>query len=207
MPDELKGLIEKIQEDGVRVAEEKARLIEEKARRNEESVFENAEREARRIISEAEAKIARAEDSSRAAIRQASRDAIITLKKEISDILERIVSAHVHKALESEEMAKILTLLIKAAAGRDADKVVVTLKKDDLDKVEKILLGELSQEVRKGVTLRSSDGIRGGFLISYDADKSHYDFTDKALAEYISIHLTPRLKEILKESVLPGAKT
>jgi len=206
MADELKGLLEKIQEDGVRVAEEKARAIEDEALRSAQRVSNNAKAEARRMISEAESKIARTEDSSKAALKQASRDVIITLKKEISDTLERIISSHVHKALASEEMAKILTGLIKSATC-DSNKVAITLKKEDLEKVEKVLLGELSHEVRKGITLKSSDEIRGGFLISYDAGKSHYDFTDKALAEYISANLAGRLKEILKESFSSGSKT
>jgi len=207
MADELKGLLEKIQEDGVRAAEEKARAIEDEALRSAQRVSDSAKREAARMISEAESKIVRAEDSSRAALKQASRDAIISLKKEISNILEKIISSHVHKALASDEMAKILSGLIKSASSSDADKIAVTLKKDDLDKMEKILLGELSHEIRKGITLKSSDEIHGGFLISYDAGKSHYDFTDKALAEYISANLAGRLKEILKESFSPGAKT
>jgi len=207
MADELKGLLEKIQEDGVRAAEEKARIIEDEALRSAQRVSDSAKREAQRMISEAESKIVKAEESSRAALKQASRDAIITLKKEISDTLERIISSHVHKALGAEEMAKILAGLIKTASSSDSDKISITLKKDDLDKVEKILLGELSHEIRKGITLKSSDEIRGGFLISYDADKSHYDFTDRALAEYISANLAGRLKEILKDSLSPGAKT
>jgi len=206
MADELKGLLEKIQEDGVLAAEEKARVIEDEALRSAKRVSDNAKAEAHRMISEAEAKIARAEESSKAALKQASRDAVISLKKEISNILERVVSSHVHKALGNEDMAKILAGLIKSASC-DSGKIVVTLKKDDLDKVEKLLLGELSHEIRKGVTLKSSDEIRGGFLISYDAGKSHYDFTDKALAEYISANLAGRLKEILKESFSPGSKT
>lgn len=206
MADELKGLLEKIQEDGVRAAEEKARIIEDEALSSAQRVSDSAKREAQRMISEAESKIVKAEESSRAALKQASRDAIITLKKEISDTLERIISSHVHKALASEEMAKILAGLIKSATC-DSNKVAITLKKEDLEKVEKVLLGELSHEVRKGVTLKSSDEIRGGFFISYDAGKSHYDFTDRALAEYISANLAGRLKEILKESFSAGAKT
>jgi vacuolar-type H+-ATPase subunit E/Vma4 len=206
MADELKGLLEKIQEDGVRAAEEKARVIEDEALRSAQRVSDNAKREASRMIFEAEAKIVRAEDSSKAALKQASRDAIISLKKEISDTLERIISSHVHKALASDEMAKILAGLIKSATC-DSDKIAITLKKEDLDKAEKALLGELKHEIRKGITLKSSDEIHGGFLISYDAGKSHYDFTDKALAEYISANLAGRLKEILKESFSPGPKT
>ncbi|PIW68507.1 MAG: V-type ATP synthase subunit E, partial [Candidatus Omnitrophica bacterium CG12_big_fil_rev_8_21_14_0_65_42_8] len=53
-------------------------------------------------------------------------------------------------------------------------------------------------EAKKGIVVRASDEISVGFTISFDAGKSQYDFTDKALAEYIGVYLKPKLSEILK---------
>jgi len=59
------------------------------------------------------------------------------------------------------------------------------------------ILKELKEEAKKGIVLQPSDEIRAGFMISFDKGKSYFDFTDKALGEYISIHLQPRLRDLL----------
>jgi vacuolar-type H+-ATPase subunit E/Vma4 len=46
--------------------------------------------------------------------------------------------------------------------------------------------------------VQPSEDISSGFIISYDQGKSYFDFSDKALAEYIAGYLKPQLSEILK---------
>ncbi len=200
MPEELKELIEKIQTEGVKAAEEKALAIETNALKRASEIVDKAGKEAGRIISEAGDRIKRLEEGSRNSVKQASRDAIISLKKEISSMLEKIVANHIHKALNPEDLAKILAATIKANSSEDKAKTVVTLKKEDLDKIEKALFSELAHEIKKGVTLKPAADIHGGFLISYDSGRSYFDFSEKALAEYISAQLKSGLADIVKES-------
>ena len=82
--------------------------------------------------------------------------------------------------------------------GKKPSDIVVSLKKEDLESLEKGSMGELREAVKKGITLRPSDDISAGFIISYDAGKSQFDFTDKSLAEYIITYLKPKLKDVLK---------
>ncbi|MCM8760602.1 MAG: hypothetical protein NC938_06780 [Candidatus Omnitrophica bacterium] len=201
MAEELKGLIAKIQEEGIKAAQAKAEQIEEEARRRAEEKIQQAEKEARRILSEAAEKAAKIEASARESLKQASRDILISLKKEIAAMLDRIITLHIHKTLSPEELAGMLIAMIKGCSPHSREKVVISLRKEDLEKVEKTLFAELGAEAKKGITLKSSSGIRSGFTISYDGGKSYFDFTEKALAEYLSSQLSPYLAEILKESV------
>ncbi|MDP3804865.1 MAG: hypothetical protein Q8Q87_04880 [Candidatus Omnitrophota bacterium] len=206
MVEELKGLIEKIQEDGVRAAEEKANKIEAEARKKAEAIIEKARTDADSMIARAREEIGRMEEGSRASLKQAGRDLLISLKKEVNSLLGRLILSEVKHALAPEELAKIIIALIKGFAEREASKVIISLKKEDMESVEKHLFRELSAELKKGITLAASEEIRGGFLISYDSGKSYFDFTDRALAGYISLQLKPRLAEILKESAEGGKK-
>lgn len=202
MPDELKGLIEKIREEAIKVSEDKAKAIEDEARRQAETIVKDAKREASRLIESAKAMIKKMEESSSASLRQAGRDFLLSLRKEIAVMLDRIVTSHVHRALDAEELTKIITSLVKEYKIKQDQEVIVSLKKEDLEKIEKGFLTELRSEIKKGVILKSSDEISGGFMISYDSGKSYYDFTDKALAKYISHSLKPRLAAILNETVV-----
>ncbi|MBU0604845.1 MAG: hypothetical protein KKH77_01000 [Candidatus Omnitrophica bacterium] len=200
MAEELKELIEKIQLEGVKAAEDKALVIEAEARARADKAVEKGAKEAERMISEAKAEIRRLEEGAKNSVKQASRDTMLSLRKEIYSVLERIVGSHVHKALSAEELAKILTTMIKGHGGEDKQNIIVSLKKDDLEKVEKAVFAELGQEAKKGIRLKVVTDIHGGFLISYDSGRSYFDFSDKALAEYLSLHLKARLGDIVKEA-------
>lgn len=196
MAEEIKDLIEKIQEEGVRVAEDKAREIEDAARGKADEIIKKARAEAERITAAAKEQVARMQESSQALLKQAGRDLMLSLRKEVNAMLDKLIVFGIRQALGPEELAKILTTLIKDYSGKE--NIIISLKKEDQEKLEKGFLGALAQEVRKKVILRPSEDIQAGFIISYDNGKSSYDFTDEALAEYISSVLKPKLKEILE---------
>ncbi|MGB2705388.1 MAG: hypothetical protein WBC74_00800 [Candidatus Omnitrophota bacterium] len=199
MAEELKDLIEKIKVEGVKAAEDKAKSIEKEARRSAKDCLSKSEKEAENVISEARERVARMEKSGKDSLKQAGRDLILSLRKEINALLDKIIVSRVHEALGPAEMIKIITLIAKQSKGKEKKDITVLLNKKDLDKIEKSLLKELKDELKKGITLKSSEDIRGGFTISYDKGKSYYDFTEKALAEYIGSCLKPKLAEMLKK--------
>jgi vacuolar-type H+-ATPase subunit E/Vma4 len=78
---------------------------------------------------------------------------------------------------------------------------MVLVNKEDLESLEKNFLYKLREETKKNIILRPAEEISGGFTISFDNGKSSYDFTDKALAEYIGTYLKPKLNQILQEAI------
>jgi V/A-type H+-transporting ATPase subunit E len=199
MAEEIKNLIEKIQQEGVQIAEEKAREIENQTRQKADEILGKAKKDAQDLIAEAKEKIAKTEDASKSSLKQTARDLILSLKKELNAMLNKLILSKVKETLTPEEMAKIITALIKDHKGKNKEEIIISLKKEDLHKLEKGLLSELSDEIKKGITLKPSDEISNGFIISFDAGKSHFDFSDEALAEYIGLYLKPKLAELLKE--------
>lgn len=201
MADELKDLLAKIQEEGVKAADEKAaRIVAEAAKKAAESAHA-AEREAARIIEEARARIAAMEEGGRSSLRQASRDMLLALRKEIGALLDRVIAAHVHKALTTDEIAKMILGLVKGCGGEHKDRIIITLRKDEAEHIGRALLAELGAEARKGITIKPSGDMRGGFLISFDSGRSCYDFTDTAVADYIAAFMKPQLGALLQEAV------
>ena len=197
MAEELKSLIEKIQTEGVLAAEEKARQIEAAAKQEAQAIVGKAREAAEKILGEAKERISRIEEGQKASLKQAGRDLILSLKKEIGAMLDKIILSHVHKALLAEELARIIPALIKEHPKPGKEEIVISLKKEDLEKLEKGFLSELRDEIRKGIVLKPCEDIQAGFMISYDSGKSYYDFTDKALGLDISSFLKPKLGEIL----------
>jgi V/A-type H+-transporting ATPase subunit E len=201
MAEEIKSLIEKIQQDGIKAAEDKAREIEDQAKKEADLILKNARAEAERLFSEVKDNLAKMEQSQKALLAQAGRDLMLTLKKEINAMLEQLISKEIQGSITPEVMADILGQIIKEQAKLGKEDIIVTLKKDDLDKLEKNFLARLKEEAKKGIVLKPSEEVRAGFLISFDNAKSYFDFSDQALTEYIGTYLKPKLSELLKNSL------
>lgn len=201
MTEDIKSLIEKIQQEGVQIAEEKARKIQQEAKDLAGAIIKNAKLEAEQIIAQAREQNSRMEKAQLATLAQAGRNTLLSLKSEILAVLQSLIAKSVQKALSPQELAGIIAKLVHENKGKQKEEIIISLSQHDLKHAEEGLLKQLSEELKKGITLQSSDQIGAGFTISFDAGKSHFDFTDKALAEYLSLYLEPALGDILKKTV------
>lgn len=199
MAEDIQSLLKKIQEEGIKKAEERASEIEKEAKKRAEEIINRAHSEAERLLKEAKEKIAQQEAYTKTILQQTARDIILLLKKEINSLLQKIILLEVREILKPEELIQIISALIKGYKGETAEEIVVSLKKEDADKIQNHYLSKLKEEIKKGILIKQSDDLTGGFLISYDGGKSYFDFSDKALAEYISNYLKPKLKDLFSE--------
>jgi vacuolar-type H+-ATPase subunit E/Vma4 len=195
---DIKELLNKIHNDGVVAAEKKAKDIEEKAEKKAHEIIQAAEHTATMMLTEATRASKATEEAARASLLQAFRDLLIQVRKEINELLEKIVRRQVSATLSAKELAALISSVIKSYTLSTDSSLIVTLSKEDAKKLEKAMLSALKNELKKDIVLKSSDDIRAGFTISYDTGKSHYDFTDKAITDYLMSRLTPTVAAILK---------
>jgi V/A-type H+-transporting ATPase subunit E len=198
MAEELKSLIAKIRQEGLDKAEAEARQVLIKAQAEAEKILRQAKDEAGKIAAQAAQNARESEANTKALLQQAGRDLLLSLRREINDMLYKLITQGAHSALTAEESGKIILGMIKDAGHLSRAQLVVSVKKEDLHKLEKFFLHELSAQAREGLELKGTDEIRAGFAISFDGGGSQFDFTDRAMAEYIYTQLKPELENILK---------
>jgi V/A-type H+-transporting ATPase subunit E len=198
MGEEIRDLIEKIQEDGIRAAEEKARQIEAAAQKEAAEILDQARKEAEAMLSAAHEKIRREEENEKAVLAQAGRDLLISLRNEITAMLNRLVEREIRNALTPDALATLLSEVIRRGSGGEGGDVAVFLNREDLERMEGHFLQRLREETRRQIVLMPADGISGGFIISYDGGKSCFDYSDRALAAYLGARLKPELDRILR---------
>lgn len=199
MAEDIQGLIEKIKREGIQAAEVKARDIEAQAKQNASGIIEKAKQEAQIILENAKEMSVRTEKNTQALLKQAARDIVLAFKKELNNILNKIFTAEIKPVLSGAQMAELIFALIKDYAQAEKDGLVITLPKADQENLQQYLFSRLKEEVKKGITLKTSDDLRVGFLISYDAGKSHYDFTEQSFLDYLSERIKPALAELFKD--------
>ena len=200
MSEKLKELLEKINEEGVKQAEEKARAIELKAKKDAEKIINEAKSEAQKIIAEARSEVRKMEEASQAALRQAARDLMLSLKDDIKRLFDKVISAESAKSMTSEQIGPIIKDLIERYAdkGGEASDIKVLLKKEDLEKLKTTFIARLKDKIKDGIEFRPSPNINAGFSISFDKGRSFFDFTDEGLKEALCAYLNPELSRLLK---------
>jgi len=201
MAEEIRDLIEKINQEGIRTADEKAQNIEAAAKQRADEILAHAKLEAEGMISAARDRIHREDKAGKILLSQAGRDLLLALRQEINAILGRIIVSDIRLAMTPEALFRLLSELIKNYSSEESSDITVFLNKDDLEILEKNFLHRLREETKKQIVLKPGEEISGGFTISFDSGRSCFDFTDKALAEYIGTYLKPKLNQILQGSI------
>ncbi len=201
MAEEIRDLIEKINQEGIRAAEEKAQNIEAAAKQRADEILAQAKREAEEMIAAANGRIRREDEQGKTLLAQAGRDLLLSLRKEMNAMLGRIMVSDIQQALTPEALFTLVSVVVRNYSAGESSDITVFLRKEDVQVLENNFLNRLREETKNEIILRPAEEISGGFTISFDNGKSCFDFTDKALAEYIGTYVKPKLHQILKEAV------
>lgn len=197
---QIQELIDRIKQEGVQTAEQKGREIEKQAKERAELIIQDARKKAEDLTAQAFAEIKKKEESGRMALRQASRDTVLALKKELQNMMHKLVSVQIRGVLTPDILsAMIAQIMQKSIESGTADQgMEMLVAPDQLDALRNGILGKLQEEVKKAVTVKASDEVGAGLMISFDQGRSCFEFTEKNLAEFLSVYLNKELGEIVK---------
>ena len=189
MSEDLQGLLEKINRDGIEKAEASAAVIIAEAKTKAAEIVKAANDETKRTAAEAQASakdfIVRAEQ----AVAQASRDTIINLKDSIAKLLERVLTDNIDKALGDPDVAASLAA---AAIEQLAGNAVISAP-------EKLVASLKAQLSAKGNIEVLADGsLNSGFSVKIDNGRVEHAFTAEVVAEELSKRLRPEIAKLLK---------
>jgi len=196
---QLKELIEKVKNDGVKSAEEKAAAIVAEAEEKAAAIVKKAQEEAALYKENARRDAEKMEQSGREALKQAGRDLVLTVRKEIESIFNKIIREKAAAAFDAKLMGEAVSYAVKALAGDSADNLDVLIPEKTFNEVEKALKSELSAEISSGMDIKPFKGLDAGFRISSKDGSVFYDFSDKEIAAMLGRFLNPRLSDLLSD--------
>lgn len=198
MTEDLQGLLNRIQEDGLQKSEaERAKILAE------------AEARAAKIIADAEARAAETEkkaasdaaalkEKAEESIRQAARDIIIALRSEMQQRLQSVVKSCVGSAMDQNLMVALIYEMAKKYAENPSDKLEVLLPAAAREQMESGLLNALGQDLAARTKILGEPELESGLQIGFRDGSVFLDFSDEALSELICSYIGPKLAAILK---------
>ncbi|MDA3955552.1 V-type ATP synthase subunit E [Oceanispirochaeta sp.] len=196
---QVKELIEKIKNDGVKNAEENSSRIIFEAEKKAAALIENAEKEASDIKSQAQNEASRMEQAGKEALKQAGRDLLLGIKKDVEDLFDRILQSGTAEVLKGDSLKDCIVTVLKSWKDDEIKDLSVLVAPETLKSMESQLKSELKAQVEKGLEIKPFSDLNAGFRISVKDGRAFYDFSDKELMELLSKYLNPGLMSILEK--------
>lgn len=201
MAEELQGLLDKIQTEGIEKAEaEKVKIIEN-AKAEAAKIVGEAKEQAAVIVKKANEEAEISVTKGNAAIRQAARDVLIALRADIESRLKTLVSGSTGAAMTPDTMAKIILEMVKAYREKtpsgDAT-VELLLSKNDAEQMAAQFKASLLADLKVNPVIRINADVASGLQIGFKDSDVFLDFTDEALSDVICAYVGPKLAAALK---------
>lgn len=191
MAEELQSLIEKINRDGVEKAEAEAQAIIAGAKAKAAGIVAEAKQEAEKSAEAAKAEAALAAERAAETIRQAARDAVVSVERSVMRIFEKVLAENVDAALaDPAQSAAIVAAAIKDVAGEG--EVLAGAK------IAEVLKSQLA--AKGGFTVVLDESARSGFKVVLDGGRVEHDFTGAAISAELSKRLRPDLAKLVSEA-------
>ena len=191
MAEELQSLIEKINRDGVEKAAAESEKIISSAKEQAAAIVKAAKEEAARYAVAAEADAKASAERAQETLRQAARDAVISVEGSVTRLLEKILASNVNAALSDPATAA-------AIAGEAVRDVVASGEISAAPKIAEALKAQLAAKANLTVVMDETHGT--GFNVKLDGGRVEHDFTGATVAAELAKRLRPDLAALMKES-------
>jgi V/A-type H+-transporting ATPase subunit E len=196
---QLKELLEKINNDGVKIAEENARRIIHDAENKAAAIIAKARDDSESLKKTAKADSEKAERSGKEALRQAGRDLIITVKAEIESLFSKVLEAETGAVLDGSLLSEAVASAVAKLAVSDTSGLDVLVPENKLKDLKAGLIAKLGTRMSAGLEIKPFKNLDAGFRIAKKDGTAFYDFSDKEIAAMLGRFLNPRLTELLSD--------
>ena len=198
---QLQELIEQIKKDGVEAAESQAEAILTAAKDEAEKIISDAKAQAEKLVADAKAENEKTVKSGEDALRQASRNLLISFRESVTKELKAILGESVSSVYSSDALAGIIVNLVEGFKNNAAaEDITIVLGSEDLKKIEDTVLSALKEKALFGVTLKANDNFDGGFRIAVNDGGAYYDYSAEAVTDMLSNYLSPKIAALMKEA-------
>ena len=199
MAEDIQGLLNRIQSDGIEKAEAEKKQILDDARQQAEAIIAKAKAEASEIVKNAEAEAAVNEEKGKAAVKQAARDVLLSLQADLQKRLEMIVRDSLGQAITPEIMGQIVLKMAEKYLSQESnDTIELLLSPSDAAALESGLKAGLLANLKTAPEIKISNSLSSGLKIGIKGSDLFFDFSDDALTEVICNYAGPKLAAAIK---------
>ncbi len=202
----VEAFVARLHDEGVAAGRQEAERLLREARREAGEIEGRAKAEAESLIEAATSRVEEEKARARAELELAARDAVLELREALTETLSRILARAAERELGDEAVVvRLLEAVVKAYARADAERRPdeIRVPRPLMDAVESWWLGELSEALRVGGTLRVSPVLEAGF--EYRIDGGTVEVSVEATVAKLMELVRPRLRQIVADGAAAGS--
>ena len=203
----VKELISRLRYGGVKTGEDKARQILESAEKKAAEVLNKAKTEADSILSKTRAEIESEKTAAREALQIAVRDAVLSLKEQLSVRFASHVKRLISSDLADKEFLRKLVLAVASRSVPDEikEKSLQVLLSDEVSgdpskqkEIDPLVLSISRDLLREGITLIPAGERQRGIRLHLKGEDLEIDLTEETLTNSILRYLVPRFRSLIE---------
>ncbi len=193
---QIQDLVDSIKRDGIAEAEKKAAVIISEAKEKAAELVRAGAKDAAKLMEDAKKESNVLEQSAKAAIEQAGRDVMLSLKKNIQAQFDRLLEEKVSKSLTANDLVTLIVSVVKSGLI-DPAKFAIEMHESDFKKLGASLQTDLAKELKAGLEIRPVNAVAVGFRLTSKDGSSYYDFSEEEIARMLAPFLNPVIQDIL----------
>lgn len=193
---QIQDLVDSIKRDGIAEAEKKAAQIISEAKEKAEELVRAGAKEAAKLLEDAKKEVSVMQQSGKAAVEQAGRDVVLSLKKSINAHFDRLLEKAVAKTLSGKDMVELIVQVVKSDLMKPGESAV-ELTDAEFKKLADSMRTELAAEMKAGLEIRPVPSVDVGFRLSAKDGSSYYDFSAEETTRMLAPFLNSAIQGIL----------
>jgi V/A-type H+-transporting ATPase subunit E len=202
IPDvQLKELIDAIHRDGVDKARRESDTLLQSAREKADGIVAAAREQADALLANARQEQERLVHSGRESLKQASRDLLLQVRKQLEVLFAALLKEKTSAALHDKEITAAIAAMIANWAPERQERIELLLPPDRYEALAKALRQALAGKIAAGIEIRASADVVDGFRVSEKDGQSYYDFSAASIAESLSAFLNPVMAGIIADAL------
>lgn len=202
IPDiQLKELIDAIHRDGVDKVRQESDALLAQARAKADEIVAAARAQADALLASARQEHDRLGHTGRESLKQASRDVLLKVRKQLESLFASLLREKTLEALDDKEIAAAITAMIAGWPPERQDTIALVLPEKQFNALAGALRKAMAGKIAAGIEIKASAELAHGFRVAEKNGHAYYDFSAESIAESLSLSLNPVMAGIMTESL------
>jgi len=190
MPESLQELLERINRDYLQTAEDQKKAILENAAREAEAALSAARIEAAGILDNAARQVEALRKRYADEMKRAFNETVRELRTELARLLAAAVGQKASEAMTPAFMAGIIGQMAEAAPQGAVQEAAILTHGRNIEELRRLIPGTLRARIESG-------DFKGGMQLSLGASGEYFDFSERAVREFLRERLGRELNALL----------
>lgn len=202
IPDvQLKELIDTIHRDGVDKSRQESESMLKQARAEADEIVATAKAKADKLLAEARREQERLENSGRESLKQASRDLLLRVRKQLENLFSSLLKEKTSEVLKDKDISTAIAAMISNWAPEKQDKIDLLIPANQYEPMAKALRKALAEKISAGIEIKASAELTSGFRIAEKEGQAYYDFSAESVSESLALFLNPAMAKIVSDAL------